>query len=140
MQFSMLLSGLSKYCRCLVGDRIRLLSPQMTESVSGRTFEFPLDINLITDDSREVRPGALFVAVPGGLHDGHVFIAHAIQKGAVAVVGEWPIERVAGEVSVCDGLGFVRPGPLKPPGVGVASCCVAWVSFKADEARWSHRD
>lgn len=99
MQFSILLSGLSKYCRCLVGDRIKLLSPQMTESVSDRTFESPLDINLITDDSRAVRPGALFVAVPGKQHDGHGFIAQALQKGAVAVVGEWPIERVAGEVS-----------------------------------------
>lgn len=42
----------------------------------------------ITDDSREVQPGALFVAVPGTRTDGHHYIGTAIAKGAVAVVGQ----------------------------------------------------
>lgn len=42
----------------------------------------------ITDDSREVQPGALFVAVPGARFDGHHYIGTAIAKGAVAVVGQ----------------------------------------------------
>jgi UDP-N-acetylmuramoyl-L-alanyl-D-glutamate--2,6-diaminopimelate ligase len=46
------------------------------------------DITLITTDSRKVIPGALFVAYPGVAVDGHDFIASAIERGAVAVVGE----------------------------------------------------
>jgi UDP-N-acetylmuramoyl-L-alanyl-D-glutamate--2,6-diaminopimelate ligase len=42
----------------------------------------------ITDDSREVRPGALFVAIVGAQHDGHHYIGTAIAKGAVAIVGQ----------------------------------------------------
>jgi UDP-N-acetylmuramoyl-L-alanyl-D-glutamate--2,6-diaminopimelate ligase len=46
------------------------------------------DITLITTDSRQVIPGALFVAYPGVAVDGHRFIADAIQRGAAAIVGE----------------------------------------------------
>lgn len=39
-------------------------------------------------DSRRVQPGNLFFALPGRRADGHAFIAEAIQRGAVAIVGE----------------------------------------------------
>jgi UDP-N-acetylmuramoyl-L-alanyl-D-glutamate--2,6-diaminopimelate ligase len=39
-------------------------------------------------DSHRVRPGDLFVAIPGLTVDGHRFIAQALAEGAVAVVGE----------------------------------------------------
>ncbi|MCY0900500.1 MAG: UDP-N-acetylmuramoyl-L-alanyl-D-glutamate--2,6-diaminopimelate ligase [Firmicutes bacterium] len=39
-------------------------------------------------DSRMIRPGYVFVAIPGATVDGHQFIDDAIQRGAVAVVGE----------------------------------------------------
>jgi UDP-N-acetylmuramoyl-L-alanyl-D-glutamate--2,6-diaminopimelate ligase len=39
-------------------------------------------------DSRQVAPGALFVAVPGGRADGHDFVADAVSRGAAAVVAE----------------------------------------------------
>jgi UDP-N-acetylmuramyl-tripeptide synthetase len=42
----------------------------------------------LTDDSRTVGSGALFVAVPGARHDGHKYIGTAIAKGAIAVVGQ----------------------------------------------------
>jgi UDP-N-acetylmuramoyl-L-alanyl-D-glutamate--2,6-diaminopimelate ligase len=48
------------------------------------------EIHGITADSRQVRPGDLFVAVPGVSVDGHRFIAEAVSEGAVAVVGERP--------------------------------------------------
>ena len=54
------------------------------------------DITLITSDSRRVIPGALFVAYPGISLDGHRFIPDAIQRGAVAIVGE----RDLGELSL----------------------------------------
>ncbi|MDE5661080.1 MAG: UDP-N-acetylmuramoyl-L-alanyl-D-glutamate--2,6-diaminopimelate ligase [Muribaculaceae bacterium] len=45
-------------------------------------------ITAITADSRQVVPGALFVAVRGVEVDGHRFIGKAIEAGAAAVVAE----------------------------------------------------
>jgi len=50
------------------------------------------DVALVTGDSREVRPGALFVAVPGTRADGAGFAAAAARAGAVAVLAERPVE------------------------------------------------
>lgn len=47
-----------------------------------------IDIQSVTDDSREVKPGALFVAVKGVHVDGHKYIDKAIEKGAVAIIAE----------------------------------------------------
>ena len=46
-------------------------------------------------DSREVKPGNLFVAMTGGQRDGHDFIGDATQKGAAAVVGSEAMGRMA---------------------------------------------
>jgi UDP-N-acetylmuramoyl-L-alanyl-D-glutamate--2,6-diaminopimelate ligase len=46
------------------------------------------EINGITEDSRRVMPGMLFVAIPGTTQDGHAYIREAIGRGAVAVVVE----------------------------------------------------
>jgi len=46
------------------------------------------DITHITSDSRQVTPGALFVAYPGVATDGHRFIPDAVRRGAAAVVGQ----------------------------------------------------
>ncbi|MCB0046748.1 MAG: UDP-N-acetylmuramoyl-L-alanyl-D-glutamate--2,6-diaminopimelate ligase [Caldilineaceae bacterium] len=45
----------------------------------------------VTGDSRQVAPGALFVASLGGSVDGHRFIADALRRGAGAVMGSRPI-------------------------------------------------
>jgi UDP-N-acetylmuramoyl-L-alanyl-D-glutamate--2,6-diaminopimelate ligase len=45
-------------------------------------------INGISFDSRLVMPGYLFVAIIGNSVDGHEFIPDAIQRGALAIVGE----------------------------------------------------
>ncbi len=50
-----------------------------------------LEITQITADSRQVQPGALFVAIPGVNVDGAQFIPEAIQRGAVAIVTHSPI-------------------------------------------------
>jgi len=42
----------------------------------------------VCDDSRDVRPGALFVAIPGAVHDGADFVDDALDRGAAAVVSE----------------------------------------------------
>ncbi len=46
------------------------------------------DVKGICFDSRQVKPGFVFVAVKGTQSDGHQFIAKAIQSGASAVVCE----------------------------------------------------
>jgi UDP-N-acetylmuramoyl-L-alanyl-D-glutamate--2,6-diaminopimelate ligase len=51
-------------------------------------------------DSRLVRPGDLFVAVPGEQHDGRKFIGQAIANGAVAVVAEPSVAAYVDDVSV----------------------------------------
>jgi len=49
------------------------------------------EVSLVTSDSRKVKPGALFVAVPGARSDGHDFAAAAARAGAVAVLAERPV-------------------------------------------------
>ena len=44
------------------------------------------EISGITADSRNVKPGYLFVAIPGTSSDGRKFIPEAIKHGAVAVL------------------------------------------------------
>lgn len=46
------------------------------------------EVTAVTHNSAWVKPGTLFVAVRGLKTDGHKFIPHALEKGAVAVVGE----------------------------------------------------
>jgi UDP-N-acetylmuramoyl-L-alanyl-D-glutamate--2,6-diaminopimelate ligase len=52
----------------------------------------------VTPDSKRVTPGALFVAVPGTKLDGHAFIPEAVERGAIAVVGQ-DLEAVPGDVT-----------------------------------------
>lgn len=47
-----------------------------------------LEIAGLAYDSRQVKPGDLFVAIRGHLSDGHRFIEKAVEKGAVAVAAE----------------------------------------------------
>lgn len=51
-------------------------------------------VTSVTADSRTVRSGALFVAIPGNLADGHDFVALAARSGAVAAIVERPISGV----------------------------------------------
>jgi UDP-N-acetylmuramoyl-L-alanyl-D-glutamate--2,6-diaminopimelate ligase len=50
-----------------------------------------IPITGISLDSRQVKRGNLFIALTGGNVDGHQFIADAIRRGAVAVVGSRPM-------------------------------------------------
>lgn len=47
-----------------------------------------MKFSIITADSRQVKPGALFMAYPGVHNDGRKYIAQAIQAGAAAVIWE----------------------------------------------------
>jgi UDP-N-acetylmuramoyl-L-alanyl-D-glutamate--2,6-diaminopimelate ligase len=54
-----------------------------------------LSIEGVTDDSRAVHPGSLFVAVPGLHVDGHAFLMDAAEAGAAAALVERAIPEVA---------------------------------------------
>ncbi|MDE2029119.1 MAG: UDP-N-acetylmuramoyl-L-alanyl-D-glutamate--2,6-diaminopimelate ligase [Alphaproteobacteria bacterium] len=45
-----------------------------------------IEVTGLTEDSRKVKPGCLFIATPGVKQDGRAFIDDAIKRGAVAVL------------------------------------------------------
>jgi UDP-N-acetylmuramoyl-L-alanyl-D-glutamate--2,6-diaminopimelate ligase len=57
----------------------------------------------VTDDTRQLRPGNLYVAVRGTQSDGHRFVAEAVSRGAAALVVEAPQGAGIPEVVVTDG-------------------------------------
>ena len=63
--------------------------PNLIQSISPLNVENSPDITIteIVLDSRQVHPGALFVALPGTTVDGHDYVQNAVERGAVAVVG-----------------------------------------------------
>lgn len=81
------------------------------------TTQPDLAITQITSDSRQVQPGALFVAYRGVNSDGHRFIPQAVAAGAAAVVGEQDLRLDAPYLRVQNGrqaLGLL---------------CAAWEGF-----------
>lgn len=58
------------------------------------------DIEGVAYDSRQVRPGYLFVALSGQQADGRAFVADAVNRGAVAVLAE-------SECAVPNGVTFI---------------------------------
>lgn len=44
------------------------------------------DLTAVSIDSREIEPGALFAAIKGDVHDGHAFVAKALEQGAGAAL------------------------------------------------------
>ena len=60
-----------------------LLQPVEVVMTSG---ELQVDVQAVTEDSRSVNPGTLFVAIKGQHHDGHEFLDRAEAQGAAGVV------------------------------------------------------
>ncbi len=64
-----------------------MLLPELARAVPGAWVDGDgaVEISGVQPDSRRVKPGDLFVAVPGIRADGHAFIADAVAAGAAAV-------------------------------------------------------
>lgn len=62
--------------------------------VCAMTADPDLEVAGLAYDSRQVRPGQVFVAVAGYAADGHRFIPMAMEKGAAAVICQTPMEGV----------------------------------------------
>lgn len=58
------------------------------------TGELGVDIKGIAYDSRQVKPGYLFVCISGFKTDGHLYIDQAIKNGAGAILIEKPINQI----------------------------------------------
>lgn len=59
--------------------------------------DIDVEVTGIAYDSREIKPGELFVCLPGLNTDGHLYISEAVEKGAVGIV-------VSKEVKVPEGV------------------------------------
>lgn len=49
----------------------------------------------IAFNSKEIKPGGLFICIPGFKADGHDFAQEAVEAGAAAVIAERPLEHIA---------------------------------------------
>lgn len=58
----------------------------------------------VETDSRLVRPGGVFVALPGEVTDGHLFAGAAADAGAALVIAERPLDVAVPVLVVPDGL------------------------------------
>ncbi len=76
-----------------VSQRIFKLAPKLSDYFRDGEFlaskgDLDRPISGLAMDSRRVMPGNLFFALPGRRADGTSFVDEAIQRGAVAIVGE----------------------------------------------------
>lgn len=76
-----------------------LLSPLLQKKVNG---DDSIEITGLTADSRQVKPGFLFICLTGYTVDGHSFAAKAVELGAVAVLTQRELEVDATLVQVGD--------------------------------------
>lgn len=88
----------------------------VARAVGGRATGEDVEVRSVVTDSRSVRPGALFVALPGAHTDGGLFVAEAFRRGAAAAL-------------VREGTG--SPGPV----VSVRSTGDALLALAAEERR-----
>ena len=67
---------------------------ELASAVEGATVVGNAQVTDVCYDSRQVKPGDLFVCVCGLQSDGHRFAKAAVEKGAAALVVEHPVEGV----------------------------------------------
>jgi UDP-N-acetylmuramoyl-L-alanyl-D-glutamate--2,6-diaminopimelate ligase len=80
--------------------RVKMPEPS---SVAGQSLAAgSLPVRGVTFDSRRVRAGSIFVAVPGEHADGHDFVAAAIALGAAAAIVERPVPALRAPQIVVD--------------------------------------
>jgi UDP-N-acetylmuramoyl-L-alanyl-D-glutamate--2,6-diaminopimelate ligase len=71
--------------------------------------EGEVEVEALAYDSSEVGPGAIFFCVPGQTRDGHDFAPDAVERGAVALVVERPLELPVVQVVVPDARAAMAP-------------------------------
>src|SRR2546423_8057575 len=68
----------------------------VVQATRGRLLRGSPEVSLsaLFTDSREVKPGGLFVALRGEQQDGHGFIPQAIERGAAGILGDQPPQAI----------------------------------------------
>lgn len=61
---------------------------EIARACAGISKGADVEVTGITTDTREIRPGDLFIALRGDKYDGHCFIGAALERGAAAVMCE----------------------------------------------------
>jgi UDP-N-acetylmuramoyl-L-alanyl-D-glutamate--2,6-diaminopimelate ligase len=87
-------------------DLERLIAAVGAVDVVGRA---PVEVRDLAYDTRAVVPGALYFCVPGANVDGHDFADDAIERGAIALVVERPLEVFVPQVVVPDARVAMAP-------------------------------
>jgi UDP-N-acetylmuramoyl-L-alanyl-D-glutamate--2,6-diaminopimelate ligase len=80
----------------------RLRGTRLDGRPAGSSALADIAVTGVTNDSRTVADGTLFVAVPGERADGHDFAAEAVQQGAAALIVERALPAVAAPQLVVD--------------------------------------
>lgn len=93
---------------------IHLTLADVVEGLTGNRIEADQPVSAVVIDSREVAPGAVFVALPGENVDGHNFVAHAFQQGAIAAIVHQPAPDCSGAQRLAKGQSSL-PAPVTPP-------------------------
>jgi UDP-N-acetylmuramoyl-L-alanyl-D-glutamate--2,6-diaminopimelate ligase len=96
------------------------------QPVSCLTGGLGIEVSGLTHDSRRVRPGVVFVCLPGRHHDGRDFAAQAVARGAVAVVTEAPPPVVPASATL-----LVTPDARR----SLALAAAAWWRYPAAQLR-----
>lgn len=71
---------------------LALWSAREIAEATGGTASHDFQVAGVEMDSRDVRPGDLFVALIGDAMDGHKFVAKAFEQGAVAALVDRPVD------------------------------------------------
>ncbi|MBQ9737500.1 MAG: UDP-N-acetylmuramoyl-L-alanyl-D-glutamate--2,6-diaminopimelate ligase [Clostridia bacterium] len=66
--------------------------------ITGMQGNIDIKVSGIAFNSAEVKPGDVFVCISGFKTDGHIYAKDALEKGAVAIVAEKPLEDTAATV------------------------------------------
>ncbi len=77
-------------------------------------------VTAVEFDSRAIRPGGLFLALPGERVDGHAFAGAAVERGAVGVLAARPVDVPAVVVPPVERVEGTYLGDADPDGSGAA--------------------
>jgi UDP-N-acetylmuramoyl-tripeptide--D-alanyl-D-alanine ligase len=90
---------------------IALTLAQISDATGGRLLLHGADTpdtavaGTVDTDSRNMTPGAVFVAKPGEATDGHLFVDGAVDAGAVLAIVEHEVDAPVSQIIVADAVG-----------------------------------
>ena len=68
--------------------KLKEILASVQEIIVSENFNQSTDVKGISSDSRQIKPGYIFVAIKGALSNGEDFIDQAISNGAIAIVAQ----------------------------------------------------